>query len=287
MENKTDETFPGDESNWDNQSFNESNPSDLKDMKKKSPEVEKIPETVTEKHDRLGEDSCNGSSETIAKDSVVQDVKKSSETTILVTETREPAELWESVAESKSGGNGGEEGTKESSDVQSSASLSKRNRRRKITSGSSSGEERETDEVEIGACVVVLFLAVLTKSDRAGIAGSFGDFIMMGRSRGGLSQRSSGRVDPLHNFVSERSPIARQKPPTNGILPWMYNLEWLRDVPPDKAKTITRLNSMINLLALRKHMRTANKSYGASLSNYFRVKCKRNLQISLKNPPEG
>ncbi|KAI3866999.1 hypothetical protein MKX03_022042 [Papaver bracteatum] len=149
IENKTDKPVPGDESDRDNQSFNESNSSDLKDVKKKSLEVEKIPETVTEKQDRLGEDSCNGSSETIAKDSVVQDVKKSSETTIPpVTETREPAELWESVAESKSGGNGGDEGTKESSDVQSSASLSRRNRRRrKITSGSSSGEERETDEV--------------------------------------------------------------------------------------------------------------------------------------------
>ncbi|RZC76399.1 hypothetical protein C5167_000494 [Papaver somniferum] len=147
IENKADKPVPGDESDRDNQSFNESNSSDLKDVKKKSPEVEKIPETVTEKQDRLGEDSCNGSSETIAKDSVVRDVKKSSETTIPVTETREPTELWESVAESKSGGNGGEEGTKESSDVQSSASLSKRNRRRKITSGSSSGEERETDEV--------------------------------------------------------------------------------------------------------------------------------------------
>ncbi|KAI3983366.1 hypothetical protein MKX01_013433 [Papaver californicum] len=137
----------GDESDRDNQSFNESNSSDLKDVEK-SPEVEveKIPNTVTEKQDRLGEDSCNGSSETIAKDSVVQDVKKSSETTIPVRETREPAELWESVAESKSGGNG-EEGTKESSDVQSSASLSRKNRRRKITSGSSSREKRETDEV--------------------------------------------------------------------------------------------------------------------------------------------
>ncbi|KAI3832397.1 hypothetical protein MKW92_001720 [Papaver armeniacum] len=145
IENKTDKPVSGDESDRDNQSFNESNSSDLKDVKKKSPEVEKIPETVTEKRDRLGEDSCNGSSETIAKDSVVQDVKMSSETTIPV---REPAELWESAAESKSGGNGGDEGTKESSDVQSSASLSRRNRRRKkITSGSSSGEERETDEV--------------------------------------------------------------------------------------------------------------------------------------------
>ncbi|KAI3983569.1 hypothetical protein MKX01_000581 [Papaver californicum] len=143
----TDKPVSGDESDRDNQSFNESNSSDLKEVKK-SPEVEveKIPETVTEKQDRLGEDSCNGSSETIAKDSVVQDVKKSSETTIPVRETREPAELWESVAESKSGGNG-EEGTKESSDVQSSASLSRKNRRRKITSGSSSGEERETEEV--------------------------------------------------------------------------------------------------------------------------------------------
>ncbi|KAI3869841.1 hypothetical protein MKW98_031022, partial [Papaver atlanticum] len=37
------------------------------------------------------------------------------------------------------------------------------------------------------------------------------------RKRGGLSQRSSGRVDPLHNYVPERSPISRQKPSTNMI----------------------------------------------------------------------
>ncbi|MCL7043871.1 hypothetical protein MKW94_017780 [Papaver nudicaule] len=153
---KTDKPVSGDESDRENQSFNESNSSDLKEVKHPEVEVEKIPEpvqTVTEKQDHVLVDkpvgegsSCNGSSETIAKDPVAQEVvKKSSETTIPVGETREPAELWESVAESK-GGNG-EEGTKESSDVQSSASLSRKNRRRKITSGSSSGEERETDEV--------------------------------------------------------------------------------------------------------------------------------------------
>ncbi|KAI3903225.1 hypothetical protein MKW98_031879, partial [Papaver atlanticum] len=38
------------------------------------------------------------------------------------------------------------------------------------------------------------------------------------RKRGGLSQRSSGQVDPLHNSVPERSPIARQKPSTNVTL---------------------------------------------------------------------
>ncbi|RZC48977.1 hypothetical protein C5167_017401 [Papaver somniferum] len=104
--------------------------------------------------------------------------------------------------------------------------------------------------VEIGACVAVLFLVVLTKS-----------VIMMGRSRGGLSQRSSGRVDPLQNFVSERSPIARQKPPTNVI--------------SVTFRTIRRLNSMMSLLALKKHMRTANKSYGESLSKHFRERSKK------------
>ncbi|KAI3941177.1 hypothetical protein MKW98_027223, partial [Papaver atlanticum] len=39
--------------------------------------------------------------------------------------------------------------------------------------------------------------------------------VIMMRKRGGLSQRSSGRVDPLHNSVPERSPISRQKPSTN------------------------------------------------------------------------
>ncbi|RZC77408.1 hypothetical protein C5167_001539 [Papaver somniferum] len=149
----TGKPVPGDESDRDNQSFNESNSSDLKDGKTPEVEVEKLLEpvqTVTETKDHvlndkpLGEDSCNGSSETIAKDSAVQVEKKSSETTILVRQTREPAELWESAAESKGGE---EEGTKESSDVQSSASLSRKNGRRKITSGSSSGEERETEEV--------------------------------------------------------------------------------------------------------------------------------------------
>ncbi|RZC83155.1 hypothetical protein C5167_045941 [Papaver somniferum] len=156
---KTDKPVSGDESDRDNQSFNESNSSDLKDGKTPEVDVEKLLEpvqTVTETQDHvlidkplaLGEDSCNGSSETIAKDSAVQVEKKSSETTIPVRETREPAELWESVAESKGGNGGGEEeGTKESSDVQSSASLSRKNGRRKITSGSSSGEERETEEV--------------------------------------------------------------------------------------------------------------------------------------------
>ncbi|KAI3867981.1 hypothetical protein MKX03_035197 [Papaver bracteatum] len=152
---RNDKPVSGEEYDRDNQSFNESNSSDLKDGKIPEVEVEKILEpvqTVTETHDHvlidkpLGEDSCNGSSETIAKDSAVHVEKKSSETTIPVRETREPTELCESVAESKGGG-GEEEGTKESSDVQSSASLSRKNGRRKITSGSSSGEERETEEV--------------------------------------------------------------------------------------------------------------------------------------------
>ncbi|KAI3936293.1 hypothetical protein MKW92_041489 [Papaver armeniacum] len=140
---KTDKPVSGDEHDRDNQSFNESNFSDLKDGKTPEVEVEKILEPVqaiTETQDHilidkpLGENSCNGSSETIAKDSAVQVEKKSSEARIPVRETR--------------GNRGGEEeGTKESSDVQSSASLSRKNGRRKITSGSSSGEEHETEEV--------------------------------------------------------------------------------------------------------------------------------------------
>ncbi|MCL7048296.1 hypothetical protein MKW94_018317 [Papaver nudicaule] len=133
---KPDKPVSGGESDReDSQSYNESNSSDLKDAK--NPETEKIAEpvqAVTEEKDvdkPLGENSWNGSSET----------------RIPARETRETTELWESVAESKGDGNGGEEGTKENSDVQSSASLSRRNRRTRKTSGSSSGEERETEEV--------------------------------------------------------------------------------------------------------------------------------------------
>ncbi|KAF8398495.1 hypothetical protein HHK36_017424 [Tetracentron sinense] len=145
----------GDDSDRENQSFNESNSTDPKGENRRTSveESEKKPEPVEFADGKpdpvsgdskpINEGSYIGSSDTIAKDSAAPPVRKSSKANP-VGEGGESPELWESVAESKGGG---DEGTKESSDVQSSASLSKKRRRSKIVSGSSSGEEHETDEV--------------------------------------------------------------------------------------------------------------------------------------------
>ncbi|XP_042512991.1 nuclear receptor corepressor 2-like [Macadamia integrifolia] len=145
----------GEDSDRENQSFNESNSTDPKvqnqeedvaEAEKKPVPVEiavERPDLVSGDSKPVGEGSYHGSSETIAKGSAPLPVGKSPGANT-VREAGESPELWESVAESKGGG---EEGQKESSDVQSSASLSKKNSRKKVISGSSSGEEPEADEV--------------------------------------------------------------------------------------------------------------------------------------------
>ncbi|PIA34212.1 hypothetical protein AQUCO_03800063v1 [Aquilegia coerulea] len=172
-------TISGEDSDRDNQSFNESNSTDLKSENQVTAGVDESDKTqpnkivavagagagdldpVTAEEDKrvvavvvVEEGSWNGSSETIniAKDSVVsQTLQKSSEPIIKNREAGDSAELWESV-ESKGEGEGEdaeeeEEGTKENSDVQSSASLSMKNRRKTdvVVSVSSSGDGEGDD----------------------------------------------------------------------------------------------------------------------------------------------
>ncbi|KAJ4979672.1 hypothetical protein NE237_010452 [Protea cynaroides] len=155
-ENVAGEPVPGEESDRDNQSFNESNSTDPKTenrdngvegAEKKPVPVEPVvgpPDPVSGESKHVGEGSYHGSNDTIAKELAAQPVLGTSEVPNTARETSDSPESWESVAESKGGG---EEGHKESSDVQSSASLSRKNRRKKAIYGSSSGEEPEADEV--------------------------------------------------------------------------------------------------------------------------------------------
>ncbi|XP_058070848.1 uncharacterized protein LOC131219623 [Magnolia sinica] len=152
-ENVDGKRISGEDSDRENQSFNESNSTDPKD-KQRETEGEKRPEddagTTAGKPDpasgespeekAVGEGSYNGSSDTVAKGTAA--AKSPAPTP--APDTGESAEFRESVAESKGEG---VEGAKESSDVQSSASLSRKRRRRKAISGSSSGEEPEADDV--------------------------------------------------------------------------------------------------------------------------------------------
>ncbi|RWR72731.1 SANT/Myb domain-containing protein [Cinnamomum micranthum f. kanehirae] len=85
-----------------------------------------------------GEGSYDGSSETAR-------AANGEAASIPVPEAGDSAEFPESVAESEGGG--GERAEKESSDVQSSASLSRKRRRGKTAPGRSSGEEPDVDEV--------------------------------------------------------------------------------------------------------------------------------------------
>ncbi|KAK9123074.1 hypothetical protein Sjap_012676 [Stephania japonica] len=156
------------ESGRENQSFNESNSTDRKAVKpdsgsqppapvpEKSAGGEPDPLSGESPEDKsvtpavaAAEGSYNGSSDTVARDSAAAAVEKRSDSAV-PTRGGESGELRESVAESK----GGEEGVvKENSDVQSSASLSKKtkkSRRQKEVSASSSGDgadEPETEEV--------------------------------------------------------------------------------------------------------------------------------------------
>ncbi|KAA8518258.1 hypothetical protein F0562_015859 [Nyssa sinensis] len=140
-------SLSGEESDRENQSVNESNSTDPKsdnietgrEEVKTEPEPIEIGEEKPEVQTKPArEDSCNGSSDSIAKEPVRESVKVEPEG----GESDSP-ELLESVAESK----GGNEGAKESSDVQSSASLSRQKGRDKVGAGAcSSGEEPENED---------------------------------------------------------------------------------------------------------------------------------------------
>ncbi|KAF5190922.1 Bromodomain-containing protein [Thalictrum thalictroides] len=161
----------GEDSDRDNQSFNESNSTDPKTEKQVTdgvdesdkPKPNKIVagdgpdelDPVTADEDKrvvvVEEGSWNGSSETIniAKDSVVSQTLQKSSEPIKNREAGDSGELWESV-ESKGVEAEEEEGTKENSDVQSSANLSMKNRRKTdiVVSVSSSGDgSPDNDEI--------------------------------------------------------------------------------------------------------------------------------------------
>ncbi|KAL2483144.1 DNA-binding bromodomain-containing protein [Forsythia ovata] len=152
------EPVAGNESEKDHMSVNESNSTDLDGEKVRTGEKESEPDRTGEfkkqsdrtgdareepvdlkaESDRTGEgkpvreESCNGSSDSIEKDSV-REVK--------VERTSDSVGLVESEAESKGGG---DEAAKESSDVQSSASRSKKEEENdKIHRVSMSGDERD------------------------------------------------------------------------------------------------------------------------------------------------
>ncbi|XAR68582.1 hypothetical protein NMG60_11003760 [Bertholletia excelsa] len=140
----------GDESDRENQSVNESNSTDPKIDDYKTGVQDNEPEPVRTGEGEpdppggstkpAGEDSCNGSSDSIAKEVPVRETPKA-EPEGGVSQSDSP-ELWESVAESK------DEGTaKESSDVQSSASKSRKEEGSdKVLSGSIVGNEPENKD---------------------------------------------------------------------------------------------------------------------------------------------
>ncbi|XP_022766786.1 pinin [Durio zibethinus] len=132
----------GEESDRENRSVNESNSTDPKDESPETgPEEAKVePEPVepevcekakVENDKPAGEDSCNGSCDSVAK--------QSAENSERVDPRGEPGDSPESVAESK-----GDEPIRESSDVQSSASLS--GKEKKIAEP---GEPDEPDNEEL------------------------------------------------------------------------------------------------------------------------------------------
>lgn len=145
--NDVDKRISGDESDRENRSFNESNSTGPKG---KTGEIGAEPvrkqdetaETAAGEPDPVpgksvgGEDSYDGSSDTTAKAAAGEAAP------IRVPDAGESAEFRESVAESK-----GEGAAKESSDVQSSASLSRKRRLTKAVPGGISGDEVDADEV--------------------------------------------------------------------------------------------------------------------------------------------
>lgn len=137
-----------DELDRHNQSVAQSNSTDPKSENVETGEVkmENDPELVrTADENRqlasgsekpVREESCNGSSDSIAKEMVQA-------TSVKVEQdggASESPELWESVAESKGSAE------KESSDVQSSASKLKKEESDRLHCGSSGGDERETED---------------------------------------------------------------------------------------------------------------------------------------------
>lgn len=126
-ESVADEQVPGEISEHDNQSMNQSNSTDPKvedletkqdDADEKREPVEAVngeSDPVGESGKPAGEGSYNGSSDTVAKESANSLVENSEKT----DPVRESGESPESVAESKDGGVG-EEGTKANSDEHSS-----------------------------------------------------------------------------------------------------------------------------------------------------------------------
>nr|XP_016472903.1 PREDICTED: uncharacterized protein LOC107794870 [Nicotiana tabacum] len=115
--------------------------------------------SIKEEPDKCGEerpvreDSCNGSSDSVEKPPVGVTMK--------VEPVSESPELVESMAESK----GGEEGTKENSDVQSSVSKSRKKLDDIVVGGCSSGDEREKEnrspavkEIPVESQPLIVFL---------------------------------------------------------------------------------------------------------------------------------
>ncbi|OMP07312.1 hypothetical protein COLO4_07451 [Corchorus olitorius] len=154
------------ESNQENRSVNESNSTDLKDENLRTgmekAKVESVPvelergETGKEVENvkPAGEDSCNGSCDSV--------VKESAENSERVDLEREPGDSPESVAESK-----GEEPNRESSDVQSSASLSGNEKKHAEQDEPDEPDNEELDqsptikEVSIESQPLVEFLEIL------------------------------------------------------------------------------------------------------------------------------
>ncbi|KAG9456688.1 hypothetical protein H6P81_001196 [Aristolochia fimbriata] len=153
-ENVPEKRLAGDESDRENRSFSESNSTDPKEKHRETEQEQ--PDTRPEEslakpepaagtadltptdsvgEKPAGEASYNGSSETVAKCPPAATPPE----VVRQPDSGESAEFRESVAESN--------GAKESSDVQSSASLSKKTRRKRKQTGDVSGEEPEADEV--------------------------------------------------------------------------------------------------------------------------------------------
>ncbi|PSR84543.1 Bromodomain-containing protein [Actinidia chinensis var. chinensis] len=134
----------GEDSDGDNQSVNESNSTDPKSEVQKTRVEEPEPVRTGEPKSTkpVGEDSWNGSSDSIEKrDPVRESLKAEPEGGV-----SDSPELWESVAESKGGG-GEDVAAKESSDVQSSASKSRKELGSdKVRSVSISGDEPENED---------------------------------------------------------------------------------------------------------------------------------------------
>lgn len=169
-ENHAEKSNSGDVSDTDNRedrSFNESNSTSQKVQARRNgvaiEKSERGPEVCESDPVRVGCEperdwSVNGK----VRDDEDEDDDNDNDTVARVRETRgeacragglgESNEAWESVGESKREGKDGGVASKHSSDVQSSASLSRRTRRRRggdvgVAGVTSSGEEPEGDEV--------------------------------------------------------------------------------------------------------------------------------------------